>query len=668
MFAALIGATLGVVKFTTDYLLHRHAVEIAQRWAKFVVQNVDDLEQIAAGQRPTTKSMAFFEWSLREGVLYRYEIFNPQGYSQLVSDQHQTALVDVSEFEPAAAAAARTGTMSAAAREGGPGNLYDLPDFFAEAYVPVIAHGRPIAVVAAYVDQTDERNRVFHTFMVVAAGLCALTSFAFLLPAAAWYQRTVEKDRAYAEIRFLAKHDAMTRLSNRTHLIELMTEALDRASRTDALVAVHYLDLDNFKHINDRLGQHAGDAVIRLMGERLGDTSGPGDIVARMGSDEFVIVQTGIANKHDAESMAQRLMAAMAHPFLVAGRTVPATASVGIALAPEDGWDPERLVRVANLALHKSKDGGRNCYNFFTADLDTELQARLAIEARVREAAERGEFDLHYQPLVAVADERTCGYEALLRLDAADGTPIPPAKFIPIAEEIGLIREIGAWVIRQACMTAAAWPDRLTIAVNLSPMQFDGTVCDVVRAALEASGLAPARLQLEITESLLMDDTDAVMSELTQLKMLGVAIVMDDFGTGYSSLSYLWRFPFSKIKIDRAFIQNLDSADTPIETIVRTIIRPPATRSRCASPSRASRTAASSTSSAGSAATRCRASISAVRFRPTMSRPTSCGPISSSRMTRGPRRGGRFSWSADRRAPGPPSDGAKTRENGVNQR
>jgi diguanylate cyclase (GGDEF)-like protein len=567
--AALIGGTFTAVKLTTEHLLHENATRAAQQWARYVAENVDDLEQIAAGQQPSTASVAFFQWSLRIGSVFRYEIFNRQGYSQLLSDQHRIAMVDVSEFRPEAAKAAKTQTMFAAVKEG---DQPDLPAFFGEAYVPVIVNGTPIAVVAAYVDQTDERSRFLNSFLLGAVGLCALTSLAFVIPAAAWYRRTVEKERAYAEIRFLGKHDAMTRLANRTHLAERMTEVLDRATRTGEQIAVHCLDLDHFRGIKDRHGRLAGDAVIKQAGDRIRGATQVEDIVARMDGDEFVIVQLGISGKPDAERLAARLLDAMSRPFMVGSRAVAATASIGVALAPGDGRDAERLVRVADLALHKSKAAGRNCWHFFTPEMDAELQARLALEARIREAAQDELFELYLQPLVNIADGKTTGYEALLRLRTADDTPIPPSAFIPVAEQIGLIQKIGAWVVHRACLTAAQWPGNLTVAVNLSPAQFDGSLRDVVHAALDVAHLDPARLELEITESLLMEDTEAVMTELAQLKALGVAIVMDDFGTGYSSLSYLWRFPFSKIKIDRSFIQNLNGADKSIKTIVRTII------------------------------------------------------------------------------------------------
>jgi diguanylate cyclase (GGDEF)-like protein len=568
--AALIGGTLAVVKLTTDHFLHAHAVSIANHWARFVVNNVSDLEEIAAGEQPSAKSMTFFQWSVREGVLYRYEIFNRQGYAQLVADRQRTALVDVSEFRGEAAAAAKTGAMSADVREG---DGRGMPELFAEAFVPVVVEGRTIAVVAAYVDQTEERNQVFRSFLVGAAALSALIALAFIIPAAAWYRRTLEKERVDAEIRFLAKHDAMTRLVNRAHLVERMSESVDRAVRAGSGIAVLYLDLDHFKDINDQLGHQAGDTVIKLMGDRIREATRGSDIIARMSGDEFVVVQTEVSDKADAERLARRLLDIMAQPFAAGGHEVVATASIGIALVPDNGRDPERLVRSADLALCKAKSDGRNCSRFFTAELDAELRARLVLEARIREAARDEAFELHYQPLIDVAASRTIGYEALLRLRAADGALLSPAMFVPIAEQIGLIGKIGAWVVREACRTAMQWPDGMTVAVNLSAAQFvDGSICGSVRAALEESGLDPARLQLEITESLLLEDTESVMAQLTQLKEIGAAIVMDDFGTGYSSMSYLWRFPFDKIKIDRTFIQNLEESDKSVETIVRTII------------------------------------------------------------------------------------------------
>jgi EAL domain-containing protein (putative c-di-GMP-specific phosphodiesterase class I) len=247
--------------------------------------------------------------------------------------------------------------------------------------------------------------------------------------------------------------------------------------------------------------------------------------------------------------------------------------SIGVALAPEDGTNPERILKSADLALYKAKADGRNCIRFFLPEMDVELQARTKLEKIIREAVLNGRFELHYQPLFEMTERRLIGFEALVRLPAEDGTLIPPMEFIPLAEELRLIDKIGAWVLREACRTAATWPDNMTVAVNLSPAQFlAGSVSDVVADALKSAGLAPHRLELEITETLLLGDSKTTMEELQKLKAMGVAIVMDDFGTGYSSLSYLWKFPFDKIKIDRSFMQGLDGSGRDAETVVKTII------------------------------------------------------------------------------------------------
>jgi len=244
-----------------------------------------------------------------------------------------------------------------------------------------------------------------------------------------------------------------------------------------------------------------------------------------------------------------------------------------VALAPSDGTNPERLLKSADLALYKSKADGRNCTRFFEPEMDASLQTRIAIEKTLRDATLHERFVLHYQPLFEISGQRLIGFEALIRLPAEDGTLIPPMTFIPVAEDMRLIGKIGAWVLREACKVASTWPEALTVAVNLSPAQFEaGSVSAIVANALKETGLAPRRLELEITETLLLGNSEAIIAELQTLKAMGVAIVMDDFGTGYSSLSYLWRFPFNKIKIDRSFMQGFDASGRDAETVVKAII------------------------------------------------------------------------------------------------
>src|SRR6204780_3513900 len=565
----LIGGILVGTKVTTDYLLFEDATSRARDWARLLAETVTDLEQIAAGEQPTKASMTLFEWAQKAGRVFRYEIYNREGYSQLVSDRGVTQ-VNLSTFSPEAVRALATnGPIVEVRSNTQPGR----PKFYALAYVPVIIDGRSVAIVAAYVDETEKHDLFYRTSLIAASSLCALAALSFGLPALAWYRRTKEKQQADRRIRFLAHHDALTGLANRAQLIESLEAALAVLPVRHNGIAVHFLDLDRFKQVNDSLGHDGGDALLKTVAERLRAVIRIEDVVARLGGDEFVVVQTGIAGKSQAEGFPGRTISAVTAPMKLKDRPFTATVSVGVALAPADGSDPERLLKSADLALYKAKADGRNCIRFFAAEMDTELQARFELERVIRDAVLHDRFELYYQPLFEISERRLIGFEALIRLPAENGTLIPPLVFIPVAEDLRLIDKIGAWVLREACRTAATWPEHLTVAVNLSPAQFlAGSVSGIVAAALKEAGLAACRLELEITETLLLGNTEAIMAELRALKAMGVAIVMDDFGTGYSSLSYLWRFPFDKIKIDRSFMQGFDGSGRDVKTVVKTII------------------------------------------------------------------------------------------------
>jgi diguanylate cyclase (GGDEF)-like protein len=565
----LIGGILVGTKVTTDYLLFQDATSMARNWARLLAATVTDLEQIAAGEQPSKASMTLFEWAQKAGQVFRYEIYNREGYSQLVSD-HGVTQVNLSTFSPEAVRALATNGPIVDVRAG---TLAGKPKFYGLAYVPVIVDNRAVAIVAAYVDETEKHDLFYRTSLIAASSLCALAALSFGLPALAWYRRTKEKQQADRRIRFLAHHDALTGLANRAQLIESLEAALAVLPLRHNGIAVHFLDLDRFKQVNDSLGHDGGDALLKTVAERLRAVIRIEDVVARLGGDEFVVVQTGIAGKAQAEDFARRLISAVTAPMKLKDRPFTATVSVGVALAPADGIDPERLLKSADLALYKAKAEGRDCFRFFLAEMDAELQARFKLEATIRDAVLHDRFELHYQPLFEMSERRLIGYEALIRLPAEDGKLIPPLVFIPVAEDLQLIDKIGAWVLREACRTAATWPEHLTVAVNLSPAQFlAGRVSDIVAAALKEAGLAAHRLELEITETLLLGNSEAIMAELRTLKAMGVAIVMDDFGTGYSSLSYLWRFPFDKIKIDRSFMQGFDGSGRDVKTVVKTII------------------------------------------------------------------------------------------------
>ena len=377
----------------------------------------------------------------------------------------------------------------------------------------------------------------------------------------ATHEDVTERRKAEAQIEYLAHHDALTGLPNRVRLRDEMVRALHRVGRGGSL-AVLCLDLDHFKDVNDTLGHPTGDALLQAVADRIRGCVRPSDCVARLGGDEFAVIQVGEDQPVGATALASRLIRDLSAPYDIQGHQVVGGTSIGIAVAPIDGTDPDRLMRNADMALYRAKEDGRAVYRFFEQQMDARMQARRAMELDLRKALALGQFEAFYQPLVRLDTNTVSSFEALLRWHNPEHGLVPPADFIPLAEEIGLINPIGAWVLKQACAEAMKWPGGIRVAVNLSPVQFKGgtLVLDVL-AALGASSLPAERLELEITESVLLQDTESTLATLNQLKELGVRISMDDFGTGYSSLAYLRKFPFDKIKIDRSFIRDL--ADKP---------------------------------------------------------------------------------------------------------
>jgi diguanylate cyclase (GGDEF)-like protein len=374
------------------------------------------------------------------------------------------------------------------------------------------------------------------------------------------HEDITQRRRAEAKISHMALHDGLTNLPNRLFFREEMENRLAHLGR-DQKFAVLCLDLDHFKSVNDTLGHPIGDKLLRQAAERLRGCLRDGDSVARLGGDEFAILQGGVTQLAETTSLMARLIEVISAPFEIDGHLVVVGVSIGVALAPADGDDPDQLLKNADMALYRAKADGRGTYRFFEPEMDALMQARRALELDLRAAIATGQFELHYQPLVNLENEAIVGFEALIRWNHPERGLISPLEFIPLAEETALIVPIGEWVLRQACEEAAKWPSHISIAVNLSPVQFKtGVVTQMVMNALARSGLNPNRLELEITESVLLFNNEATLNTLHQLRTLGVRISMDDFGTGYSSLSYLRSFPFDKIKIDRSFIHNLSSS------------------------------------------------------------------------------------------------------------
>jgi diguanylate cyclase (GGDEF)-like protein/PAS domain S-box-containing protein len=381
-----------------------------------------------------------------------------------------------------------------------------------------------------------------------------------------------ERKRAEARLAFMAQHDGLTGLPNRNLLRQHMDDILLHTRRSAEKVAVLVLGIDNFKAVNDTLGHGIGDKLLRGVAKRLRSTLREEDTLARLNSDEFAIVQGGLTRPEDAVLLARRLLEAIGEPYLLDGHSVVIGASIGIAMAPGDGDESEKLLKSADMALSRAKNDSRGTFSFFEAGMDARAQSRRKIEIDLRDAIQNDALRPYYQPLIDLATGRITGFEALVRWPHPERGMISPAEFIPVAEETGLINALGGLMLRRACMDAALWPDDVRVAVNLSPLQFRvGNLLSVVMDALKQSGLPAKRLELEITETLLLEKSSQVLATLHALRALGVRISMDDFGTGYSSLSYLRSFPFDKIKIDQSFVRDL-GANRDAQAIVRSII------------------------------------------------------------------------------------------------
>jgi len=376
---------------------------------------------------------------------------------------------------------------------------------------------------------------------------------------------------AQSRISFMARHDLLTGLPNRAVLHEDLERALSRNQRGEEL-ALLCLDLDRFKPVNDTLGHAAGDALLKQVAERLLACARESDLVVRLGGDEFALVQFGTPQPASSTVLARRLIDALAQPFDLDGHRVHIGSSIGIAVAPLDGDNPETLMRNADLAMYRAKSEGRGTLRYFEPEMDARMRARRGLEADLRLALTRGEFELAYQPQFDTDSRTVTGVEALLRWRHPQRGLVSPIDFIDLAEETLLIVPIGHWVLQQACRDAQAWPSHVRVAVNVSVLQFrDGSLLHSVLAALKASGLPPRRLEIEITESSLLRNTQLTHDVLSQLHALGVRISLDDFGTGYSSLSYLHNFPLQKVKIDRSFLEGIDT-DRPL-TLLRGVAR-----------------------------------------------------------------------------------------------
>ena len=445
------------------------------------------------------------------------------------------------------------------------------PAYYAETEIPIKDDtGRIIGVLEEHADETDAYAFYAHFLQLTEAIVGGVALLAGGIPVFMVYRKMRRYREAQAEALFLAEHDPLTGLANRKKLEEAARGALAWNRRNNTQVSVLMLDLDRFKSMNDSFGHGIGDAVLKTVANRLKAQIRAEDLVARLGGDEFVVLQVGMSQPLGASHLASRLLRALAEPYDIAGLDVVCGTSIGVSVSHATStWDD--LLSCADVALYRAKDEGRGTISFFEPGMDFLFRARRQLESDIRRALDMSAFQLAFQPLIGFGDGQLIGFEALLRWPEG-WAPQSPADFIPVAEETGLIVPLGAWVLKTACREAAGWSKPLRIAVNLSPRQFShGNIIATVTEALAESGLAASRLELEVTESLWLHNTDAVLEQLLQLRSLGVSVALDDFGTGFSSLTQLLNFPFDKIKVDRSFIMQMGT-DLKAAAIVNTVV------------------------------------------------------------------------------------------------
>lgn len=572
---------MGATIFAGVYLINRSAVErllkqnarqTSMSVAQYFGNNLPDIDSILGGGVATGEARSFIASGVEARNVDVLKLYSPDGklaYNTEHLEPDHTGAEELGNHNPGALEAIKA-KRPFVSLETELENGHE--QFIAETYVPVIRNGKVIGGAEVYINQTALANQFRQSFGWASAVIALLAAAGFAAPALGFHIRSRQKVAADESVRFLASHDALTGLANRANFSTSLKTGLEKTRGSNQLVALHFVDVDFFKEINDQYGHEFGDEVLRTVASRMRSTLRQGDIVSRFGGDEFVIAQFGIKDYQQLASATQRIVNVFKTPMRIYDRELKVTASIGTSVSTPNYHAAEQLIVNADTAVYVVKARGRNGHCFFEERFDEEKRKRQALENLVRDAVAAQRFELHYQPLVRLSEGRLKGFEALLRLRDNNGDYVPPAEVIPVAEETGLIDQIGSWVLAQACMEAAGWPHDLQVSVNLSAAQFRRrSVVDVTRAALANSGLHPSRLWLEITESMLLSEPDNVIEQLKQLKALGVSIVMDDFGTGYSSLSYLMKFPFDRIKIDRSFVTAL-AQEKAAQEILKTIV------------------------------------------------------------------------------------------------
>jgi diguanylate cyclase (GGDEF)-like protein len=566
---AFSGVKLGQV--VAANMLRADAQSTATAWAGSLVNSADDLPAIIAGAAPSARTDHLLKDATEVGDIYRYKMWDRAGHAVFSSARQPYLLVANTDAESRWKEISNKVLSGTTFTDVGAGNSPENPSYFADCYIPLKHNGTIIGVLGVHLDQTADHAFYERSFLLMESIIAIAVLLAGGIPGFVVYRKMRDHRQAQAEALFLAEHDSLTGLANRRMLAETAHSALAWNRRNNSYVAALVLDLDRFKEINDTYGHTIGDEVLKTVATRLKSAVRAEDMVSRLGGDEFVVLQVGMNQPDGATFLTTRLLKLLAEPIAINELQIVCAVSIGVAISPTDTEDWDGLLSRADIALYRAKGAGRGNASFFETGMDAMFRERRRLESDLRRAIDAKAFHLAYQPLVNFEGGGLVGFEALLRWPEG-WEPQLPATFIPVAEEAGLIIPIGTWVLKTACSAAAAWTKPLRIAVNLSPLQFsNGDIVGVVDEALKSSGLDPERLELEVTESLWLQNTDTVLDQLTQLRSRGISIALDDFGTGYSSLSYLWKFPFDKVKVDRSFVSQME-VDPKAAAIVDTVV------------------------------------------------------------------------------------------------
>ncbi len=539
------------------HLLRYDAQAVARAWVEDLKASVDDLDRILTTGflSPASRNALLSAGEGHEVTFFRLYNYIGQPIYQSLSAQEQPSFTVLTG---GAVGGPLHGDRSASAGGADSDGADAASSIHGRIVLPIKTDGGIQGMAEVYLDQSAKAEFYRQAFLAFVGGLALLILVAMALPMTMVWRKSKERELAERRLQDLAHTDPLTGLGNRTHFRERLDEALAIATSGEQVTALFWLDLDRFKTINDALGHPIGDALLCQVAERLKHCLSDEGTIARLGGDEFALLFCGSLCENEAARLAQRLIQVLAVPFDVEGHHVVIGVSIGVVFAPRDGNATDDLLKKADIALYRAKDAGRSTYRFFTQDMEARSVVRHSLEEDLRDAIANNRLRLHYQPQVSLKSARIVGFEALLRWHHPDYGHMPPHEVIGLAEETGLIMPLGFWALKQATMDATTWPDDVSVSVNISAVQFGHTnLVDLVGDVLSMSGLAPDRLDLEITESIVMADSRTTISKLRKLRRLGIHLSMDDFGTGYSSLNRLRNLPFDRLKVDRSFIREL---------------------------------------------------------------------------------------------------------------